>query len=89
MTYQKKKQRRTAKFEENGHPVEGFEKTDVRFCNCDPFEGESPIACGCGRDHIYLIKGNILHWRGKHWRLWCAFEWATNKLHDYEKLENE
>ena len=62
------------------------EKYEV--CDCSFFEFEEDIApivkCGCGETHARLYRDYVIHWRGEHWRLECAFEKATKIISDLE-----
>ena len=47
------------------------------WCDCnwlDDFPGGS-IPCGCGKPECVcrLFRDPVIHWRGGHWRLDCAF----------------
>ena len=51
------------------------------FCDCDWFEMQEPTAvCGCGERHARLYRDRVIHWRGGHWVLWCAFQQAVKEL---------
>jgi hypothetical protein len=55
----------------------------AEYCRCDWMkEVEALQDCGCGRDdhHVRLYRDVVVHWKGGHWRIECAFEDAFKML---------
>lgn len=54
---------------------------EVVYCDCNIFRptiGDIANAlCGCGERHLRLYRDDVIHWRGKHWGLACAFRFAS------------
>lgn len=42
------------------------------LCTCTDVLQEVP--CGCGEHRARLYRDHVVHWRGEHWRIVCAFE---------------
>lgn len=53
----------------------------IVYCDCnifDPAAGDIANAlCGCGKRHLRLYRDEVIHWRGTHWKLECAFRFAS------------
>lgn len=57
------------------------------YCDCDFFDQEHPeislegnVPCGCGEHDINCWRARGVHWLGKHWDVWCAFQEALKRL---------
>lgn len=73
---------------------------EIAYCECNifgPAVGDIANAlCGCGERHLRLYRDDVIHWRGKHWGLQCAFRFASTfvpgvrepsaKLHSPKKI---
>jgi len=61
-------------------------KKEWEWCNCiwlgdEPhpeISGAGSVACGCGENdcEINCYRQTPIHWRGKHWKVICAFKRA-------------
>lgn len=53
----------------------------IVYCDCSIFdpaiESVANALCGCGKRHLRLYRDDVIHWRGKHWGLECAFRFAA------------
>ena len=38
------------------------------------------VRCGCGEHDLWTYRDDVIHWRGQHWALECAFEAALSEL---------
>lgn len=54
----------------------------IVYCDCNMFdpaiEDVANALCGCGKQHLRLYRDDVIHWRGKHWSLECAFRFAAS-----------
>lgn len=64
-------------------------KTPGERCECcwlgddehPEVSGGGTVDCACGKDHtLNLYRATAVHWEGKHWSLWCAFQEALKRL---------
>lgn len=66
--------------------------TDIVWCECDWMdpEVEATPACGCGAPSCVcrLYRDHVIHWRGKHWKIECAFRQANKELESFYEKEN-
>ncbi len=51
-------------------------------CECEDRLRDVP--CGCGEDPARLYRDEVVHWRGEHWRVGCAFDAL---LEEVDRLE--
>lgn len=43
------------------------------------------VACGCGDHDARLYRDHVVHWRGQHWRIGCAFRALLAKVDRLEE----
>lgn len=60
--------------------------TQWEWCDCEDMLQDIP--CGCGEDNARLYRDSVIHWRGGHWRVECAFAEAM-KSTDVDKNAGE
>lgn len=49
-------------------------------CDCHQHQ-VIEVPCGCGQGHMArLYRDHVVHWRGKHWNVQCAFAQAASDL---------
>jgi len=61
---------------------------EYSVCDCDWLDEniENMQPCGCGKADCQVYLSNqawgdrLIHWRGKHWKIRCAFEAAVREL---------
>ncbi len=50
------------------------------WCGCEWLVSERyTFRCGCGQDHERVYRDAVIHWRGGHWWLACAFRLLAEK----------
>jgi hypothetical protein len=55
--------------------------SDYEYCDCYE-QGiiKTHVMCGCDVDHVlWPMRSEIIHWRGGHWSLLCAFRQMLNE----------
>jgi hypothetical protein len=66
-------------------PASSKDEPIVDYCDC-PWIGEDAVDalqdCGCRKDghQVRLYRDVVVHWKGEHWRVECAFEDAVAEL---------
>lgn len=68
---------------------------EFEYCDCALKEGYTTNIdvfgtkeCGCGEKHCREYRDTVIHWKGKHWLIECAFTGGLKiikELEDYTK----
>lgn len=57
------------------------EQPEWEHCECAWMDiPDADLLCGCGQHITRPYRDTVVHWRGKHWTLTCAFGYAVNLL---------
>ena len=66
--------------------------TNIVWCECNWMAPEVEVTpvCGCGDATCVcrLYRDHVIHWRGKHWKIECAFRQANSELESLHEKES-